>query len=266
MITCRLMGGLGNQLFQIFATISLAMQYNKPFYFLKEYQLGNRHTYWNTPFMSALQPFLREGYFPGSRVLKETSFVFNHLTPNWNNAVCLDGYFQSYKYFEHFARQICKLLRLDNTKLLYTHDEDTVSIHFRLGDYKKLAHIYPILGRSYYETAIAHILCEDAKVKKIMYFCEEHEMVEIETEVIPYLKKTFDKLVFVKCPERLDDWEEMIIMSNCKHNIIANSTFSWWGAYLNSNPNKIVTYPREWFQKMTDINTRDLCPPQWIPI
>ncbi|MFM8313149.1 MAG: alpha-1,2-fucosyltransferase [Deltaproteobacteria bacterium] len=58
----------------------------------------------------------------------------------------------------------------------------------------------------------------------------------------------------------------MLLMSVCKDNIIANSSFSWWGAYFNSNPNKIVTYPSKWFGPIAGHDTRDLCPPEWNKI
>lgn len=268
MITCRLMGGLGNQLFQIFATISLAMDFQKPFYFLNNFYLdnhNNRHTYWES-LLSALKPFLRNTYAQGSQVYKEHNFVYNKLLPNLNNPICLQGYFQSYKYFHHNFQHISKLLRLGTYKQIYDSVNNCGSIHFRLGDYKKLAHIYPILGRSYYEESIHYILSKDPDLNTFLYFCDEADMVEIETTVIPYLQKTFSKIKFVKSPSNLNDWQEMIMMSCCKHNIIANSTFSWWGAYLNSFEEKIVTYPKQWFQETADLNTRDLCPPSWTPI
>ena len=268
MITCRLMGGLGNQLFQIFTTISLALDVNKPFYFLNNFYLDNhniRHSYWDT-FLTAMSPFLRGAYYYGSVVTKEFSFVFNPLQPSLNTPICLEGYFQSYKYFEHNFKKIYYMLRIDTFKNDFKFANEMASIHFRLGDYKKLAHIYPILGRSYYVDAISLILSKDKDIKDFLYFCERKEMVEIETDVIPFLQSVFPDVKFIKCPDHLMDWQEMILMSCCKHNIIANSTFSWWGAYLNLQRNKIVTYPKQWFQEKADINTRDLCPPTWFSI
>ena len=72
---------------------------------------------------------------------------------------------------------------------------------------------------------------------------------------------------FIKLGNELDDWEEMLVMSLCQHNIIANSTFSWWGAYFNENKEKIVCYPSLWFgEALSHYNTKDLHPTKWTRI
>jgi hypothetical protein len=75
-----------------------------------------------------------------------------------------------------------------------------------------------------------------------------------------YFDNTF---TFEQADNNLDDWEQMILMSLCQHNIIANSTFSWWGAYFNNNPNKIVCYPETWFGKKARHNIKDLFLSDW---
>ena len=64
----------------------------------------------------------------------------------------------------------------------------------------------------------------------------------------------------------LEDWEQLLLMSLCQYNIIANSTFSWWAAYLNDNPDKIVCYPEEWFKTTTGHDTSDLFPEDWAKV
>lgn len=270
------MGGLGNQLFQIFTTIAFAIQTDKQFYFLNVVKLdgGKRHTYWET-FLHRLKPYLRPYIMPNIIVYNEP-----HFQHDWNckhsNATVLHGYFQSYKYFERQTQYICNLLDISAKQKKIMIDaqpfdfERTVSCHFRLGDYKKLAHVYPILSESYYLNALQYICTLERTLKlkeitQVLYFCEENDIFEIETSVIPFLQENFPKLAFIKCPTRLQDWEEMLLMSCCTHNIIANSSFSWWGAYLNENREKIVCYPAKWFQN-NKINTNDLCPHTWVRI
>mgnify|MGYP000378992263 CR=1 FL=1 len=83
---------------------------------------------------------------------------------------------------------------------------------------------------------------------------------------IDYLKDKFKDYDFERGYNELEDWEQMLLMSCCHHNIIANSSFSWWGAYFNDWENKIVCYPSLWFGKAVNYNTKDLCPLNWIRI
>jgi len=292
------MGGLGNQLFQIFATISYAIKNQQMFGF--EYSdlltVGvHRPTYWNS-FLSKLKPFTFSKTHDTSRhqlsIVKEPGFYYTELP--WSDmykqtGVKLVGYFQSHKYFSMFYNTICKMIDLENQKMnviskyrhFFTREESEyyqdyefekyIGIHFRLGDYKKVPLIHPILQKEYYEKALLYVMAETEKKDwKILYFCEEESNKEVE-ETIDNLKKTRPNCEFIKVPDTIPDWEQMILMSSCTHNIIANSTFSWWGAYLNSNPNKIVCYPNEWFgpssknQKTVYMND-DLFPATWTMI
>ena len=112
----------------------------------------------------------------------------------------------------------------------------------------------------YYENALNQMLIDGEKNDLyILYFCEENDIVYVN-EKITYLKHNtnFKKLTFIKVPNHLDDWEQMILMSLCRHHIIANSTFSWWGAYFGQG-NGIVYYPSKWFgPAFGEKNTYDL--------
>ena len=121
MITCNLMGGLGNQLFQIFATISYAIKSKNKFVFLSQETLGGgsttiRYTFWNT-FFSNLKTFLVKD-LPVVRVMKETGFVYNELRVSEmiNQNIMLYGYFKSYKYFQSNDSTRCRLLGLGKMK------------------------------------------------------------------------------------------------------------------------------------------------------
>jgi hypothetical protein len=286
MITCRLCGGLGNQLFQIFTTIAYAMKYAKPFFFLNNNQLGSglngvtiRYTYWTT-FLTSIKPFLKNiNEIPKLKMISETDFKYNEIPHPFLKQLegtLLVGYFQSPKYFENYKEIICKLLKIDIQKLIVKpkisidyNEVTTISIHFRFGDYKKYPNIYPLLDITYYNNALCYLLNELSKLnlKKplcLLYFCEDESLCEVE-EII---NKIRDKQHFqlIRGGANLSDWEQMLCMSLCEHNIISNSTFSWWGAYLNSNLTKIVCYPEKWFMKEANKDTSDMFLDDWIPI
>ena len=283
MITCKLQGGLGNQLFQIFTTIAYSLEHSCPFIFLNQFQLntGNngetiRYSYWKT-FLKALQPFLRDNIL-GFELYKEPNFSYNKLINNLgksNNTVLL-GYFQSYKYFEKYKATIVRLLKLPSLKqdLLVKLKEqniifsNTISMHFRIGDYKLLPEHYIILPIDYYKNSLLHILNSinnSTTNNTVIYFCELSELTEVNN-IISILKSEFINLEFITfVNKQLTDWEELLLMSCCQHNIIANSTFSWWGAYLSNNPSQITCYPSKWFGPLltNKNNTSDLFLPTW---
>lgn len=280
MITCNLMGGLGNQLFQIFATISYCMYVKQKFVFLDldkiEYDIPDvtvRYTYWNS-ILDSLKPFLVKN-FNYDIIEQEKNFSYNKLNIyNIKNNILLHGYFQSYKYFNHNYEIILRLLKINNKKLELFNKLDLkdkyfnnyISIHFRLGDYKKKTDYHPIMSYKYYKNSLKFIL---SKIKKettnVLYFCEDED-IETVSKTIDILKEEFKSINFINGTKNLSDWEQMLLMSLCHHNIIANSSFSWWGAYFNSWTDKIVCYPSIWFGSSANHNTKDLCPPEWNKI
>jgi len=292
MISIYLMGGLGNQLFQIFTALAYAMKYKLKLVFPYSEILvfgKERPTYWNN-FLSSLiihttkylqdisntdlfeMPMLREvgfNYVPIPEIKKDFMFY---------------GYWQSYKYFDEFKERLFKKIGLPKIKrsmiekvspfynLENNVDIQFISLHFRLGDYVAMPECHPTQPCSYYEKSL-HYLCEKTQYKKriVLYFCESGDN-SVVLESINNLKEKFHDIEFVKVYDDIPDWEQMVIMSCCNDNIIANSTFSWWGAYMNSAPNKIVCYPSVWFgEKMVtkekhDDHIKDLFPPEWVKI
>jgi hypothetical protein len=143
--------------------------------------------------------------------------------------------------------------------------KDFISMHFRQGDYKNLQDTHPILTHKYYENSLKEILKKTNKLQKVLYFCEKEDNEEIE-KIIDTLKKTATNCAFIKVIDAVEDWQQLLLMSECSHNIIANSSFSWWGAYLNNNPTKIVCYPEVWFGPKAPNDTSDLFPDSWTKI
>jgi len=276
MITCNLMGGLGNQIFQIFATISYAIKSRKQFKFLNVDTLGGgstttRNTFWNS-FFSRLKPFLIDNIPQPIHVIREKDFTFNEL-PTYEmvgNDCLIYGYFQSYKYFHKNYEIICRLIRLEKMKTellnkLNLNDEylnNCVSMHFRIGDYKKLQDFHPLATYKYYRNSLHFIQNTTNETHTILYFCEDTDIDDV-MKTIHSLEQEFQNYTFIRGENKLEDWEQMLLMSCCHHNIIANSSFSWWAAYFNFWPDKIICYPSVWFGNVANNNTKDLCPPNW---
>jgi hypothetical protein len=269
MIGIHLMGGLGNQIFQIVATIAYSIETNDIFTFVKTlqntYGVTQRYTYWNN-FFILLKPYLVDE-LPQLKEVNESGFRYQQLPVTQDTKI--GGYFQSYKYFQKYEEDIfyllgINLLKNNLLKKIKKNKEDfkdIISLHFRLGDYKHLTDFHNIMDIKYYIDSLNHIK-SNTNSTKIYYFCEEED-IEIVNKKIDILTKMFN-FEFIRI-QGLDDWEQLIYMSLCNHNIIANSSFSWWGAYLNEWSNKIVCRPSKWFND-TSIDTSDLCPSSWKTI
>jgi len=281
MITCNLMGGLGNQLFQIFATISYAIKTRNQFKFLALEKLGGgsttlRYTFW-TSLLSNLKPFLIHELPLNITIVRENGFPYNNIPLHKfvEKDIMIYGYFQSYKYFQDSYTTICKVIGLEKMKqsllqkMNITNDSliNTISMHFRIGDYKKIQEFHPLATYEYYYNALMHIKnqTKDDDKYTIMYFCEDVDIEDVLT-MIHKLEVVFSDYFFVRGENSLQDWEQMLLMSCCHHNIIANSSFSWWSAYFNSWTNKVICYPSVWFGPTANNDTKDLCPPEWSKI
>lgn len=210
-ITCVIMGGLGNQLFQIFTIMALSQKMKRPFFFPYKKLGGDRRQdiYWDT-LLNELKKDTLDVYLHKLRLpmYKETTFHYNPeiethpIITNPLNGVVLFGYFQSYKYFEKESSQIIKYMKLQekkqNMKRLLTtisQNKETISLHFRLGDYKSLTHHYTALDLKYYENSIFHILNTTSSEYIALYFCEDNDLAEVEIK-IEQLRIKFPSMVF----------------------------------------------------------------------
>ena len=278
MVSIHLMGGLGNQLFQIFNTMAYAYRFKKDFVFPYSETLRTgveRPTYWTSLFKNIHKYTCPEMDIPNLPILRERGFLYNQI-PDIPQDFMFYGYFQSYKYFEDQYNNIMETIGIRDiqnqiqVKIKNSIDFDsTISLHFRLGDYKVKQQHHPVMPVEYYIKAIEHIHKTSMKDHWTFLYFYEKDDEEIVMKSIDTLKTTFPSACFMPVNHTLSDWEQMITMSLCKHNIIANSSFSWWGAYFNENEDKIVCYPSVWFGRAfspVTHNTRDLFPNKWFKI
>jgi hypothetical protein len=271
MITCILLGGLGNQLFQVFNVISLSLSNNEEFCFdISKQPLGipKRNVYWFT-FFRNLNKYYVKNIIVHIKI-NEKSFNYNPLPLSFDKHIVysLYGYFQSFKYFHEYKEKIFELLNLNlikkyiSTKLNIDFT-NIISIHFRIGDYKYKQDCHPILPIEYYINSLNFIKEKDLNFnnKKFLYIFEHDDLKDVY-ENINIIRKHFSN-TFIYIDKSLSDWEQLITMSLCKYNIIANSSFSWWGSYFNENNKPIICYPSLWFGEKLNNNTKDLFLKEW---
>lgn len=131
----------------------------------------------------------------------------------------------------------------------------SVAVHFRRGDYLGQYATIGALSADYYDRAIGLLKAQLPQETTYYFFSDEIEAVEREYKPsVPH--------VFVKCLDHGNYYDNIRLMALCDHNIIANSTFSWWAAWLNANPGKIVVAPKQWFADGHPPDT-DMCPEGW---
>lgn len=270
MIYCYLKGGLGNMMFQIFATKSLSTDRGTNCSFPNLHNLLNyldvEKTY--NPNLNHSQEYLKYLTFlrelditPPQKKLQVINYPFEYsvLELPYGDFI-VDGFFQSEKYFSQNRKKIldwCKISphikNIIETKYSDIISKKTTSIHVRRGDYIKFSNNHRLQTLEYFNNAI-NILKNDTEI--FIVFSDD----------IKWCKENFsgNKFFFV---ENEKDYVEMYLMSLCKNNIISNSSFSWWPAWLNENDNKKVIGPINWFGPgLSNISDRDIIPSEWIKI
>jgi hypothetical protein len=292
MITILINGGLGNQLFQVFAALAAAIRNGDTCYFLctPRDATGKRATYWNT-LLHNLKPMMvmatqaNVARFMQLPAHRESGFKYTRLpakTAMNSTPLKLVGYFQSERYFADVRDKIYDQLRLleqqHRVRALFadsawfTSEAVPVAMHFRIGDYAHIQDAHPILPLEYYRRALQHITQSapgtDAKFNVLIFNQASDNAVILDHMRELNADPAFaQRCRFHKVPDVVEDWKQILLMSVCDHNVIANSTFSWWGAYLNQNPGKIVCHPGTWFgPALKNHDTRDLFPSSWVKI
>lgn len=287
MIATRLIGGLGNQMFQYAAGRALALRLGTNLKLdARAFSDYKDHAYGLENFAIQVDSS-DQGDFPGLRqnsfirrisrrlgltlsedIYLEKTFSFDPRVISLRDGVYLDGYWQSERYFSDFADQI----RADFTIVAAPDAENAiwlqrirnctaVSIHIRRGDYvtnPSANAVHGLCDLDYYRRATAYVASKlDAKAE-FYVFSDDPQWVRENLE-LPYA------MHYVSHNDASRNYEDLRLMSNCSHHIIANSSFSWWGAWLNPSLAKIVVAPEQWFKDKSK-STKDLIPSSWIRI
>lgn len=230
-------GRLGNQLFQMAAAIGLALDHNDTYGF---------------PLWRYSDRFRIGGCFherlPDVPVYREPAFEYNEIP--YQDNLGIYGYFQSWRYFERHADVIRALLSPIDIPSCEAH-ESTASVHVRRGDYVGSPY-HPLPPISYYERAVE--ILRPQGVQKFLVFSDD----------IDWCRENLSGLPFDFVPQA-DEVTHLSRMISCDHHVIANSSYSWWAAWLNSAKNKKVVAPTRWFGE-GGRNTKDLIPNGWMLI
>lgn len=203
------------------------------------------------------------GYSQHCRLIIESGHQYQELPPTIkhdNRNVLLDGYWQSEKYFNHCREEVLKAFGYQWLPVL----PETCAIHVRRGDYLKYPDKHPVITWDYMYAAIESITSRTS-VKRFIFFSDDMEWCEYFYDCHCKIYKEYS-FEFSKGRTEKEDLE---LMSSCQHQIISNSTFSWWGAWLNQNSDKVVISPSKhnWFGPgNAHLSTDDIIPDSWIQI
>jgi hypothetical protein len=300
-ITVSLIGGLGNQMFQYAAGKALAERHGVPLaldisgfrdYALRPFLLDRllvpealtavqtepsrkpEINFTRAKWKARIDRLLGKAGLPklksSPNEYREPHFHYDPSFETLGPAISLFGYFQSERYFNSIAESLrdwfspseplgdvaaAALKRIEASRL-------PISVHVRRGDYLKPGtnEVHGILGESFYREAFGRLETMIGREAEVFIFSDDPAAAEQVLSFIPG-----SRLNHVRGdPER--PWEDMALMARCRHHVIANSSFSWWAAWLNPSPDKIVVAPRAWFTsaELSKRNTSDLYPPGWI--
>lgn len=291
MIIAKLNGGLGNQMFQYANGKALALKLNtKLLLDISEFSVNQHHQgfelsrIFDGPFDVASKKDIKRvigtlSYVNYQRVLQrlpniflKRSYVYEPCFSYWDGIADISdnsylvGYWQSEKYFQNYASQIASnftfSLPLSGfNEIIGNQIRDIeitpISIHVRRGDYisnQRASIHHGVCSLEYYNAAISYF---SKKFLNVHFFIFSDDPVWVKEN----FKLNFP-CTFISHNQGESSYIDMRLMSMCNHHIIANSSFSWWGAWLNRHAEKRVIAPKEWFR--ANLNTQDLLPSNWI--
>lgn len=289
----KIQGGLGNQMFQYAALRSIASVDEDIYFdtdFINQKTLSNSETFTMRKYeldifehkraivLSLFKQKLLNSKHLLLRLLKRVLFghydfytykgmVYVPVLKKRN--IYLDGYFQSEKYFKHIRQELLKEFKFPQPDAELTRLEqyirnrpNAVSVHVRRGDYMKPAvkELHGILPLSYYKNAIAY-LRKNINDAFFIVFSDDPQWCE---DAFGFLGIDFVTMYGHKDTEA---WKDIYLMTCCNHHIIANSSFSWWGAWLAPQENAINIAPENWFNPLNKCNqNHDIVPKNWIKL
>lgn len=275
MFIVRLNGGLGNQLFQYaFArsnSIDTGIEYSLDLSYLNKSSPARNYEldFFNMHSVNVKSKF----YYCKKRILSRESIITEKVHSHQSSLMnirpgqYITGYFQSEKYFQHNRSALLIDLQFDLSRIstdthslsLKIKKNIAVSIHVRRGDYAtnedtlKFHGLCPMdyyysaqkIMRQKYVSPVFYIFSDDPE------WCKQQFISSVDTHIISNKSRILH--------------EEFYLMTQCTHHIIANSTFSWWAAWLNQNESKTVIAPKNWFHN-TEISSIDIIPEKWMSI
>lgn len=272
-IIVNLIGGLGNQLFQYALGYVICKENGQNLlvdttgfqtYKVRNLELDKFNLELNYAPIELIEKLNKKTFFHKT-LFKEKNFTFNRKMLKIKGNAYIKGYWQTEKYFEKYKNDIRKIFTFKDFSFIKNHNlleeiksTNSVSINLRLCEYVKnpeIAKIHYVCKENYYKNAIEYIN-QTIENSKFFVFSDDIEMAK------EFLPKDTE---YTYC--NTANWQEdLFFMQNAKHNIVANSSFSWWAAWLNQNPQKIVLAPNEWFTKAAKINYKDVVPDLWKKI
>lgn len=268
-------GGLGNQMFQY--AFHLALKNKEPkiknYFFIAKYnthngyELKNVFGIGNSLLLNLFSGVVKKILNIRGHKIQDTDIgTYDHAKMNQKVSTYYSGFWQSEKYFYECSTDIRKKFSFKKDKISIRNIElvnsikmkkNTISVHIRRGDYLSEPGANKLLGGlcnlEYYENAIKYM---NNKIENPLFL--------VFSDDITWSKKNLSfikNVIYVDWNIKNNSWQDMYLMSMCKHNIIANSSFSWWGAWLNNNSEKIIIAPKKWFNTL---DANDITPTSWI--
>lgn len=251
MIHCELHGRLGNNLFTIATGLSLATKLNTNLTIGKTTLAGHRGS---LPVDLSLfkYPFIQTDSPKTNNIVKEQYMHFTPIDPTPDTTI--SGIFGSWKYFEDIKKELCNTYFTPSNEVInslkkYDISSNSLGVCVRRGDFLMLQQNHCVLSLNYYQEVLN------------IYFSENIDSIYVFSDDYEWCKQIFGESVFY-----VEDTigTQLFLMTKMKHLIMANSTFSWWGAYLNQN-NGVIIAPDPWLGPAYDHeNTDDVYYPTWI--